>query len=86
VAGRAELVAQALTAPTRTRGAQVYVGGGIAGVVGPADRAYIVLLAGVESRPGARSGWAVEIGVGGGLRLSAGWRWRRFPAGWLGGV
>lgn len=81
-AGRGELVAQALAMPTRTRGAQVYVGGGIAGVVGPADRAYIVVLAGLEGRPGARSGWVLEVGVGGGLRLSAGWRWRRFPPGW----
>jgi hypothetical protein len=75
--GRAELVAHALASPGRRRGAQVYGGAGIAGVVGPADRGYIVLLAGVEGNPAGRSGWVFEVGVGGGLRLSAGWHWRR---------
>jgi hypothetical protein len=83
--GRAEVVAHLLFAPTRTRGAGGYLGGGVAGVVGPADRAYVVLVAGLESAPGARSGWALELGVGGGIRVAAGWRRRWFPPGWPAG-
>ncbi|HEU4649610.1 MAG TPA: hypothetical protein VFS33_11160 [Gemmatimonadales bacterium] len=77
LAGRAELAVHALAAPARRRGAQLYAGAGIAGVVGPADRGYIILLAGIEGTPGGRSGWVLEVGVGGGLRVSAGWHWRR---------
>ncbi len=84
-AGRAELVAHLLATPTRAHGAGLYVGGGLAGVVGLVDRAYLVLVAGVEGQPGGRSGWVLEGGVGGGLRLSAGWRWRRLPPGWPSG-
>jgi hypothetical protein len=84
-AGRGELSVHFVTAPRRTRGPGLYLAGGIAGVVGPADRGYIVAAIGLEDRPGGRSGWAVEAGVGGGLRLIAGWRWRRFPRGWAGG-
>ncbi|HEX5386885.1 MAG TPA: hypothetical protein VFW66_09315 [Gemmatimonadales bacterium] len=82
VAGRAELLGHFLLAPTVARHAGVYVGGGLAGVVGPADRAVLVLVAGLEQRPGAPAGWALELGVGGGIRIAAGYRWRRFPAGW----
>jgi hypothetical protein len=55
-----------------------YAGGGVAGIAGPDDRGYLVLLLGIEAGPGARGGWALEAGVGGGLRLAAGYRWRRF--------
>jgi hypothetical protein len=41
-----------------------------------------VLAAGIEGRPGAASGWFLEAGVGGGARLSAGYRWRWFPRWW----
>jgi len=75
-AARGELLAHFLLSPGATRRPGAYVGGGLAGVVGPVDHGYIVILAGLESAPGARSGWAVEAGVGGGVRLTAGWRWR----------
>jgi len=75
-AARGELLAHFLLSPAATRRAGAYVGGGLAGVVGPVDQGYIVILAGLESAPGARSGWAIEAGVGGGVRLTAGWRWR----------
>jgi len=75
-AARGELLAHFLLSPGATRKPGVYVGGGLAGVVGPVDQGYIVVLAGLESAPGASSGWAVEAGVGGGVRLTAGWRWR----------
>ena len=60
----------------------MYLAGGIAGVGGPEDEGYLVLAIGIEHRPGARSGWFVEGGVGGGARVAAGYRWRRFPAWW----
>jgi len=75
-AARGELLAHFLLSPGATRRPGAYVGGGLAGVVGPVDHGYIVILAGLESAPGGRSGWAVEAGVGGGVRLTAGWRWR----------
>jgi hypothetical protein len=36
-----------------------------------------MLTLGLEARPGAPSGWALEVGLGGGVRVSAGWRWRK---------
>jgi hypothetical protein len=75
-AGRGELVAHFLLSPTATERPGVYFGGGVAGVVGPVDQGYVVLLAGIEAAPGGRSGWALEAGIGGGLRFTAGWRWR----------
>ncbi|HET6579825.1 MAG TPA: hypothetical protein VFG66_16000 [Gemmatimonadales bacterium] len=83
-AWRGELLAHFLLNPTRLRGVGVYGAGGIALVGGPVDRSYIVLTLGVEARPAASSGWFVEAGVGGGARLAAGYRWRRFPARWRG--
>jgi hypothetical protein len=80
--GRAELVAQFLLNP-RTTHAGVYGGGGIAGVFASgADNGFLVLMLGVEGNPGGRGGWFVEVGVGGGARLAAGYRWRKLPPGW----
>ncbi len=45
---------------------------------GVEDQGYIVLTLGVESRPGSGGGWFVEGGVGGGVRLAGGYRWRLF--------
>lgn len=79
VAGRGELVGHFLLNPTNRAGAGAYAGGGVAGVIGPNDQGYLVLLLGIEGSPGARAGWALELGVGAGLRIAAGYRWRRFP-------
>jgi hypothetical protein len=78
-AGRGELVAHFLLSPGATEHPGLYLGGGIAGVVGAVDQGYVVALVGLEGAPGRRSGWAVEAGVGGGLRVTVGWRWR-WPA------
>lgn len=75
-AGRGELLAHFLLSPTATAGPGVYLGAGVAGVAGPVDQGYVVALVGVEAAPAGGSGWALEAGVGGGLRLTAGWRWR----------
>lgn len=80
-AWRGELVAHFLLNPTRRRGAGVYGAGGVAVVGGPVDQGYLLLGLGLEARPGARAGWFVEAGVGGGVRLAAGFRWRRWPPG-----
>ena len=83
-AWRAELLMHFLLSPARERGVGAYGAGGIGLVGGPVDRSYIVLTLGLESRPAAPSGWFLEAGVGGGARVAAGHRWRRFPAGWRG--
>ncbi len=76
VTWRGEALASFLLHPRRRHGLGWYLGGGVAAVGGAADRGYLILTAGVESNPGAGSGWALEAGVGGGVRLSAGYRWR----------
>lgn len=81
-AWRGELLVHFLLAPARKHGPGAYLAGGVAVAGGPADRGYLVLALGVEDRPGGRSGWFAEAGVGGGARLSAGYRWRFFPDWW----
>ena len=83
-AWRGELLAHFLLSPTRRRGVGVYGAGGVAVVGGPVDEGYVVLTLGIEARPGARSGWFLEAGIGGGARVAAGLRWRRIPRGWPG--
>jgi hypothetical protein len=73
---RAEASGQFLLNPSsRKRG--LYAGGGIAGVTGRIDQGYLLLLIGIETRPGGDSGWALETGIGGGIRVMAGYRWRK---------
>ncbi|HEX5004885.1 MAG TPA: hypothetical protein VFV65_06180 [Gemmatimonadales bacterium] len=80
--GRAELVGHFLLNPRSLRPG-LYAGGGLAGVFASGDaNGFIVVLVGIESRPGGPGGWFVEAGVGGGTRVSAGYRWRKLPPGW----
>jgi hypothetical protein len=81
-AWRAEVLGHFLLAPRRRSGVAAYAGAGVAAVGGPADRGYLVLALGAEAAPGSRAGWFAEAGVGGGVRLAAGWRWRWFPPWW----
>jgi len=78
-AGRAELVWHFQLDPGRRRGWAVYGGGGIAATVVERGhvRPWVQGVVGAETRPGAASGVFVEAGFGGGLRLAAGWRWRK---------
>jgi hypothetical protein len=82
---RGELLGHFLLSPEESRKAAFYFAGGIAGVEGAGastvSRGYLVLTLGVEAQPGAGSGWTFEAGVGGGVRLAAGYRWRWFPRG-----
>jgi hypothetical protein len=82
-AWRGELLIHFLFNPTKRTGAGAYAAGGVAWVGGPADQGYVVATMGLESSPGARKGWFLEAGVGGGARLAAGLRWRWFPPGWI---
>jgi hypothetical protein len=43
---------------------------------------YLTALLGVDQGPGARAGWYAELGLGGGVRLALGRRFRRFPSWW----
>jgi hypothetical protein len=83
-AWRGELLGHFLLNPTRRDGVGLYGAGGIAVVGGAVDQGYLVVTLGLEARPGARSGWFVEAGVGGGARLAGGYRWRHPAAGWAG--
>ena len=76
VTGRAELLGHFLLSSARRKGPGLYAAGGLAVDVAAEADAWIVGALGVESAPGARSGWMAEIGVGGGWRGVAGWRWR----------
>jgi hypothetical protein len=79
---RGELLLHFLLNPTRRRGMAPYAAGGVAVESGPVEEGYLVLTLGLESRPGTRSGWFVEAGVGGGARVAVGFRYRRLPPGW----
>ena len=78
-AGRGELLGHFLLSPGETTRPGFYLGGGVAGVVGRVDQGYAVALIGIEQGPRRGSGWALEFGVGGGIRVTAGWRWWRWP-------
>ncbi len=79
LAVRGELLGHFLLSPEEHRKPSFYVAGGIAGVEGAVGRGYLVLTLGLEQAPASSSGWAVEVGAGGGVRVAAGYRWRRFP-------
>jgi len=80
---RGELLGHFLLSPRKGRGIGLYALGGAALVAGPASEGYLVLGLGAEASPGARSGWSLEAGAGGGFRVALGYRWRRFPRGWV---
>ncbi len=44
--------------------------------------AYLTAVIGVETAPWRSRGMYAEVGLGGGVRLAAGLRWRRVPAWW----
>ena len=76
---RAELAYHFLLSPERTRGRGVYGGGGAAIVAGPDRRphTYVQVVLGAEARPAGAGGAFVEAGVGGGVRVAIGLRWRK---------
>jgi hypothetical protein len=80
LAFRGELLGHFLLSPNLQEGPGLYFAGGVAAVEGPVDRGYMVLTVGLEDRPAAASGWSAEVGVGGGVRVMLGYRWRWLPA------
>jgi hypothetical protein len=77
-AGRVELGWHFLLDPAKRAGNGVYGGGGVAvAATAGRTRTYLMLVIGVENAPAARRGTFIEAGVGGGIRLSAGMRWRK---------
>jgi len=75
-AARGEVAAHFLLNPAARRGAGWYGGGGLAGVAGRAEGVRVQVVLGVDGRPAGPAGWSLELGVGGGVRLAAGYRWR----------
>lgn len=79
LAGRAELVVSYHLNPFLRRGVTPYAGGGVTvGWSGEEFVEYVVALVGLETAPGGRSGWFLEGGIAGGVRVSTGFRvrWR----------
>ena len=81
-AWRAEALAHFLLSPDRRTGWGVYAAGGLAAVGGSDAHGYLVFTLGAEGSPGRSSGWVAEAGIGGGVRIALGYRWRWFPAVW----
>jgi hypothetical protein len=75
---RADATLQFLLDPTKRAGAAVYGGGGLslAAERGHATP-YLLLVLGVEHAPGGPRGSFAEVGVGGGVRVAVGYRWRK---------
>ncbi len=81
---RLEATAQFLLRPLERGGVGPYGGLGLAfvGSEGARGAGYLTALLGVDQGPGARAGWYAELGLGGGVRLALGRRFRRFPSLW----
>jgi len=79
---RLEATAQFLLRPGERSGPGPYGGLGLAfvGSEGARGASYLTALLGVDQGPGARAGWYAELGLGGGVRLALGRRFRRFPS------
>jgi hypothetical protein len=77
LAGRLEgLVSFHLNAG-KERGFAPYAAAGVAAMItGSTTQAYLEIVLGLEERPGRPSGWFAEAGLGGGMRIAAGYRLR----------
>jgi hypothetical protein len=78
---RGEAAVEYVLTPRTAGRSSVYLGGGLAGVIGGGNGGYLMVYAGVERSPGLPYGWAIEAGLGGGFRVRAAYHWRRFPRG-----
>lgn len=76
---RGELAGHFLLNPGLKHGVGLYGGGGLALEWQDDTRGYLELILGAETNPGSASGWMLEAGFGGGVRLALGWRARWFP-------
>ncbi len=81
VAARADLAWHFLLDPAKRTGGGVYGGAGLSLLAGDGRVSpYVLLVLGTEHAPGGGGGTFVEVGVGGGVRVSAGYRWRKRSA------
>jgi hypothetical protein len=75
---RADLAWHFLLDPGKVRGVAVYGGAGMSLLAGGGRvTPFAMLVLGAEGSPGGGGGGFVELGVGGGVRVSAGYRWRK---------
>ena len=49
----------------------------MAGQFAETSHGWLILTGGIEQNPGAKRGWVLELGLGGGMRVAVGYRWRR---------
>jgi hypothetical protein len=78
---RVDVTGEFLVLPDARRGVSPYLGLGVS-YLGAAHRrgsGALVALLGLEAPEGQIGGWFGELGLGGGLLIRAGYRWRRFP-------
>jgi len=66
-----------MLSPRTERGIGAYIGGGLAGQFAETSHGWLILTGGIEQNPGAKRGWVLELGLGGGVRMTVGYRWRR---------
>ncbi len=78
---RADFAIHFLLDPWKREGAAIYGGGGLTAAVSDGRvTPFALLVLGAENAPGGPRGSFVEIGVGGGVRLAIGYRWRKSNA------
>lgn len=78
---RADFAIHFLLDPYKRDGTAIYGGGGLtAAVAGGRVTPYALLVLGAEQNPGGTGGSFIEVGVGGGVRLAIGYRWRKSNA------
>jgi hypothetical protein len=78
---RGDFVYHFLLDPRKRQGSAVYGGGGLTALIAAGRvRPYALLVVGAENAPGGSGGSFVELGVGGGVRLAVGYRWRKRSA------
>lgn len=75
LAGRAELAVELRTRPPGA-GWALFGGGGLATEIGRETRGRVLLTLGAERDTRRGRGWWIETGLGGGLRLGVGYRFR----------
>ena len=77
-AGRMDVAYHFLLDPAKRRGSAVYGGGGVSLLAGNGRLTpYVLLVLGAENAPGGNGGSFIEVGVGGGVRATVGYRWRK---------
>ena len=79
---RLSAAVQFLLNPAAHAGTSPYAGVGLAfaGAESAHGAGYLAVMLGVEAAPARARGWYVELGLEGGVRVTAGLRWRRFSS------